>query len=66
MAREKENFREQLAVINEHFNSKPVLGLLEVSAWMGIHHQTARRRYSFQNGRISAVQLASEMLPSKR
>lgn len=66
MAREKENFREQLEVINEQFNRKPVLGLLEVSRWMGISHNTARKRYSFQNGRISAVQLASEMLPSKR
>lgn len=66
MAREKENFRAQLEVINEHFNCKPVLGLMEVSKWMGISHNTANKRYSFEHGRISAVQLASEMLPSRR
>lgn len=63
MPREKENFREQLAVINEAFNGKPLLNMSEVAKWLHMDRHRVAKRFTFKNGRISAVQLASEMLP---
>lgn len=63
MPREKENFREQLAVINEAFNGKPLLNASEVAKWLRMDRHRVTKRFTFKNGRISAVQLASEMLP---
>ncbi len=63
MPREKENFREQLAVINEAFNGKPLLNATEVGKWLQMDRHRVVKRFTFKNGRISAVQLASEMLP---
>lgn len=63
MPREKENFREQLAVINEAFDGKPYLNASEVARWLRMDRHRVAKRFTFKNGRISSVQLASEMLP---
>lgn len=63
MAREKEMFREQLAVINEHFGGKPMLTAIEIARWMKIDRRTVVKTFSIKDNRISAVQLAKEMLP---
>lgn len=63
MSREKENFREQLSVINEAFNGKPFLNASEIGRWLHMDRHTIIKRFSFNCGKISAVQLASEMLP---
>lgn len=63
MPREKENFREQLEEINKAFNNKPMLNATEVGRWLKMDRHTVIKRFTFKNKMISAVQLASEMLP---
>lgn len=60
MPREKENFREQLAVINEAFNGKPLLNASEVAKRLRMDRHRVAKRFTFKNGRISAVQLAKK------
>ena len=63
MPREKENFREQYMVISEAFNGKPLLNVSEVARWLRMDRHAVAKRFKFKDGRISAVQLASDMLP---
>ena len=63
MPREKEIFREQYMVICEAFDKKPLLNVSEVARWLHMDRHTVAKRFKFKNGRISAVQLASDMLP---
>lgn len=63
MSREKENFREQLMVINEAFGGKQLLNASEVGRWLKMDRHNVVKRFKFKNGLISTVQLASEMLP---
>ncbi len=63
MPREKENFREQYIVISEAFNGKPLLNVSEVARWLRMDRHAVAKRFKFKDGRISAVQLASDMLP---
>lgn len=63
MVREKEMFREQLAEIKNAFNEKPLLSITEVGRWLQMDRKTVAKRFTFKDGKISAVQLASEMLP---
>ena len=66
MPREKENFREQYMVISEAFNGKPLLNVSEVARWLRMDRHAVAKRFKFKDGRISAVQLASDMLPLKK
>jgi hypothetical protein len=68
MAREKENYREQLAIIREAFPGEEMLNISQVARWLHRSPATVKRMFSFHKEfkTISVAQLASEMLPSGR
>ncbi len=68
MAREKENYREQLAIIREAFPGQELLNISQVAKWLHRSPDTVKRMFTFNQKfkTISIAQLASEMLPSKR
>ncbi len=63
MAREKPLLREQIKVINDAFGGKPILNITEVTKWLRMDRKTVVKKFTFKEGKISVVQLASEMLP---
>jgi len=60
--REKNGYREQLECILTYTNGRQLLSLKDVRGFTGIKdNRTLKKRYSFNNGFISASQLAKEM-----
>ena len=61
--KEKEGYREQLEQILSFSNGNSMLSLKDVRAFTGIKdNRTLKKRYSFNNGYISASQLAKQMI----
>lgn len=60
--REKDGYRENLEQILTFSNGRSLLSLKDVRDYTGIKdNRTLKKRYSFNNGFISAAQLAKEM-----
>ena len=61
--REKDGYREQLEQILAYSGGKVVLTLKDVRGLTGVKdNRTLKKRYRFNNGVISASQLARDML----
>lgn len=61
MSREKELFRDNLIRIKEKYPDKEILRPFEVASYLGICVKTVKKRYTFHDGYISVVKLASEL-----
>lgn len=60
--REKQGYREQLACILTFTEGKNLLSLKDVREFTGVKdNRTLKKRYSFENGYISASELAKQM-----
>lgn len=61
--REKQGYREQLACILTFTEGKNLLSLKDVREFTGVKdNRTLKKRYSFENGYISASELAKQMI----
>lgn len=63
MPREKEGFRENMALLNERFPDKDMLGKGDVARFMGVSWDTVTRRIKFNaaTGRVSKADLARQI-----
>lgn len=63
--RDKELFRDNLALIQEHFGDRQLLPVVEVAKYLGLNAQTVRDHYPVKKvGRmyyVAAVTLAREL-----
>ena len=63
--REKELFRENLALIQERFGDRQLIPVVEVAKYLGLNAQTVREHYPIKKvGRmyyVTAVTLAREL-----
>ena len=60
--KEKNGYREQLECILSYTNGRQLLSLKDVRGYTGIKdNRTLKKRYSFNNGFISAAELARAM-----
>jgi hypothetical protein len=62
MPREKESYRENLAMLMESFQDKKLLTAMDVSRWSGVDYRTIRKHY-FKGGKkyIALPELASKI-----
>lgn len=63
MSREKAGLRDNLALLNERFPEKDMLGPCDVAQFMGVSRDTVRRRIRFNAAtkRISKADLARQI-----
>ena len=63
MSREREGFRDNLALLNERFPDRDMLTITDVAAWMGVSMQTVKRlvRFNEQTRRVSKADLARQV-----
>lgn len=61
MPREKEDFRDNLVRLDEHFPVKNLLTPTEVGRYLGINYRTAQKLFPFQHNYISKVMLARKL-----
>ena len=61
MPREKEAYRDTLADILEFFSGKRLLTVSDVTRYSKLDWHTVKKRYSFNDGYISAMMLAREL-----
>lgn len=63
MSREREGYRENIALLNARFPEKDMLGVAEVAAFCGVSARTVRRRIKMNaaTGRISKADLARQI-----
>ena len=63
MPREKEGYRDNMALLNERFPDKDMLGPGDVAQFMGVSWDTVRRRIRFNAAtkRISKADLARQI-----
>ena len=63
MAREKEGFRDCIALLNERFPDKDMLNIAEVMQFCGISRNTAKKKIRFNEvtGKITKTDLARQV-----
>ena len=63
MAREKEGFRDCIALLNERFPEKDMLNITEVMEFCGISRNTAKKKIRFNaaTGKITKTDLARQV-----
>ena len=61
MPREKEAYRDTFSDVLEFFNGKRLLTAADVARYAKIDRRTVQKRYSFNEGYISATVLAREL-----
>lgn len=63
MSREKEGFRDNMALLNERFPDKDMLTITEVAEFMGVTPRTVRRniRFNEQTRRITKADLSRQV-----
>lgn len=63
MAREKEGFRDCIALLNERFPEKDMLNIAEVMEFCGISRNTAKKKIRFNaaTGKITKTDLARQV-----
>lgn len=63
MSREREGFRDNLALLNERFPEKDMLSIADVAVFLGVSQRTARRniRFNERTGRVTKADLARQV-----
>lgn len=63
MAREKELFRDNLQVLNEHFPNKFLLTACEVAEFTGLERHTVKKKFTFKENEryITKTELARQL-----
>ena len=62
MAREKEGFRDCIAMLNERFPDKDMLNIAEVMEFCGISRNTAKKKIRFGAlGKVTKTDLARQV-----
>ncbi len=63
MAREKEGYRENIALLNERYPEKDMLTIADVAAFIGCSERTVRRNICFNKatGRVTKADLARQV-----
>ncbi|SHI23863.1 hypothetical protein SAMN02745823_03775 [Sporobacter termitidis DSM 10068] len=63
MPREREGYREQLSDILEYFDDRRLLSVSDVSRYLGISRQRARKRLNITGDKgVSATELARKLI----
>lgn len=63
MAREKDGYRENIALLNKRYPGKDMLNIAEVAEFIGCSERTARRNIRFNpvTGRVTKSDLARQV-----
>ena len=63
---EKIDYRDNLEAVLAYTGGRHLLTAKEVGAFLGIDYRTAKRRYDFRDGYISAPSLARQLCSCRR
>lgn len=58
MPREKPDYRELLARLDDTFPGRELLTREEIAAFLGVNPRTVKRRYDFPAGRVAKTAIA--------